>query len=328
MSNCSKCKKRISVKNPGLQCNGSCKKFYHSDCGGLSDDVFKALSSDLENISWICKPCKGKRQSVVIRPPDVEDDDDDDNGEAGASSPERGKSNKKKKGDSAVLLAIQSSQDFLSAKFDNLMEQFSALKEENAGLTERLKHLEMKCVSLENTVYTMEREADSAKREKLAGNLIIHGVPCSSDEVPTQIVLDIATTLGYSLGEESILSCSRLTNSSKQTTSKAPLMVKFSNPAMKRELVSRFRKKKILLLSDVYNNYPRDDRVKISLRDDLTLLQRTLYKEAKNIQQIFQLRFAWMKDGDIFVRKEENTKVYAINSKTDLLKVAGIFSNK
>jgi len=280
-------------------------------------------------MSWICKPCKGKRNSVVIRSPDAEEDDDDDAGEAGPSSPERAQpNNKKKKDDSAVLLAIQNSQDFLSAKFDNLLDQFSALKEENTGLKERMKHLEMKCLSLENTVYTMECEADSTKRGKIAGNLIIHGVPCCSNENTTQIVIDIAAKLDYSLGEESILSCSRLTNSRKIDSAKAPLMVKFSDQAIKRELVTKLRRKKVLLLSEVYSNYPNDDRVKISLRDDLTPLQRTLFKEAKNLQQIFQLRFAWMRDGDIFVRKEENSKVYAINSKADLLKIAGIFSNK
>jgi Baculovirus FP protein len=332
MSSCFKCKKRISAKNPGLQCNGTCKKFYHSMCGGLPDDVFKALSNDLENMSWICKPCKGRRNSVVIRQPvaEEEDDDDDDGAEPGPSSdPDRTKTtNKKKKEDSAVLEAIQKSQDFLSAKVDNLLEQLSALKEENTGLKERVKHLEIKCSSLEYTVYSMERETDTVKREKIASNLLIHGVPYFSNENPTQIVIDIAAKLDHSLGEESILSCSRLTNSNKNNAAKAPLMVKFADISVKRELVMKLRRKKLLLLSEVYPQCPGDDRARISLRDDLTPLQRMLFKEAKGLQELFQLRFAWMKDGEIFVRKEENTKVYAINSKCDLIKIANIFSNK
>jgi hypothetical protein len=109
MSNCPKCKKRNSVNNLGLQCNGPRKKKkYHSDCGGLSNDIFKTLSSNFENISWICKTCKSKRQSVVIS-------------DARPSGIERGKKQTKRKKETRQFC---------------LLEQFSNLKEENTGLKE------------------------------------------------------------------------------------------------------------------------------------------------------------------------------------------------
>lgn len=281
----------------------------------------------LEFWNWtLCKPCKGKRNSlVIVRQPDAEDDEDADQ----STVPKGDSAPRKTTGESAVLQAIQKSQDFLSSKVDNIMKEFTALKEENAGLKERMKFLEMKCSSLEHTVYNMEHDADVLKRQQLAGNLIIHGVPYSSNEEnPTQFVMDIAARLDSPLAEGSILSCARLTNSKKAVSNKAPLMVKFADPAIKRELVTKLRRKKFLLVSEVFAHSSNDDRAKISLRDDLTPLQRTLYKEAKNLQQMFELRFAWMRDGDIFVRKEENSKVYAINSKFDLMKLAEIFTKK
>jgi Baculovirus FP protein len=117
-------------------------------------------------------------------------------------------------------------------------------------------------------------------------------------------------------------------NSNKSTSSKAPILVKLSDSRKKGELVSKLRSKKVLMLSEIHEDFQHDQRTRIFLRDDLTPLQRDLFKEAKNIQEMFKLKFAWMKDGDIFVRKEENAKVYAINNRMDLMKVSDIFSNQ
>jgi Baculovirus FP protein len=140
--------------------------------------------------------------------------------------------------------------------------------------------------------------------------------------------MDIAVKLDNPLDESSILSCFRLTNSNKAATSKAPLLVKFANPATKKALSIKMREKRGLLLSELFEDLPSDSRAKISLRDDLTPLQRSLYKEAKDMQQLFDLKFAWMKDGVVLVRQTENSKVYQINSKIDIVKVADIFSKK
>jgi Baculovirus FP protein len=320
------------VKSPGLQCNGSCKKFYHTACGGISDEAFETYANDPDNFSWVCMTCKGKRRSVIYKQADLVDEEDDGQ-PLTPKNPERnhlGKIiNNKKKSDPVVLQAIQDSQDFLSGRFDDIMAQLSTLKEENAGLKTRMEHLEMKCSSLEYTIYNLEREADTAKRQQLAGNLIVHGIPyTSNNENPTEIIMNIAAKLDHPLDESSILSCSRLTNSNKAATARAPLLVKFANPATKKVLFSKLRERKGLLLSEVYADLPSDSRAKISLRDDLTPLQRSLYKEAKDMQQLFELKFAWMKDGAIFVRQTENSKVYQINSKIDIVKVADIFSKK
>jgi hypothetical protein len=57
--------------------------------------------------------------------------------------------------------------------------------------------------------------------------------------------------------------------------------------------------------------------MEIFVRDYLTKLQRELFKEAKDAQVDLNLKFVWMKNGDTFVRKSENSRVFKIASQFD-----------
>jgi hypothetical protein len=79
--------------------------------------------------------------------------------------------------------------------------------------------------------------------------------------------------------------------------SKASLLVKFANPATKSGLIQKLGNKKVLKLLEVYENLSNDDKARILLRDDVTTLQRNLYKEAKDVHQMFELKFCMDESG-------------------------------
>lgn len=63
MSSCNVCKVKVTKKKaPGLQCPGSCKKFYHKTCASISDEIFKMIETG--QVSWLCVKCK--RSSIVF----------------------------------------------------------------------------------------------------------------------------------------------------------------------------------------------------------------------------------------------------------------------
>lgn len=63
---CSICKKNLTKhREPGIQCAGTCKLFFHDKCVNLSNEEFESLEN--EKLVFICKPCKkNTRKSLII----------------------------------------------------------------------------------------------------------------------------------------------------------------------------------------------------------------------------------------------------------------------
>ena len=59
---CGACNSVLTDKDECLQCDGSCKLWYHKTCAEISDKQFQVLAND-ETINWLCIYCKS--QSIV-----------------------------------------------------------------------------------------------------------------------------------------------------------------------------------------------------------------------------------------------------------------------
>lgn len=66
MNSCTVCKKNLTkVREPGIQCSGPCKLFYHDKCASISREEFDVLEK--EKLVFICPNCKKtQRKSIII----------------------------------------------------------------------------------------------------------------------------------------------------------------------------------------------------------------------------------------------------------------------
>jgi hypothetical protein len=260
--------------------------------------------SDPVNFSWVCTACKGGRRSVV----------------GACASPVASTSSTSKqqlvkkpastKGD-ATGLALEVSKDFITSKFDEMKNMLEDIKDDNKQLRDRVIRLENKFAELESIVHDLEANADITRRKSLENNIIVKGIPATPNENIDEIIHCISLKVGFVLSESSIVKSVRLNRSS--STKFDALLVTFAEHSTKTQFVENFRRKKDIGLSDVlqqYKDHPLFQNTKIFVRDDLTKLQRELFKLAKDAQEDLNLKFVWMKNGDIFARKFESSRVF------------------
>lgn len=139
-----------------------------------------------------------------------------------------------------VTAAIENSQDFLSAKFDNIVSEFKNLEAENERLKQQINDLSSSHSKLANIVYQLESNADKYDRKSVSNNAILLGLPQVPNECVMPLVEKTVAHLGVDLPNGSIVSAARLYHSNKPNTV-VPIQITFSDKNIK-ELV--FSKKK------------------------------------------------------------------------------------
>lgn len=141
----------------------------------------------------------------------------------------------------SITTAIESSQDFLSAKFDNIVSDFKDLKSENEQLKHEMYGLKKTQTSLTGIVHTLEVNVDRENKIAVSNNAMILGLPSVSNENVIDLVHKTVECVGAKLNMDSKVSTDRLFTSSKFKNSISPIRVVFKTNNDK-ELV--FAKKK------------------------------------------------------------------------------------
>ncbi len=315
---CCKCKKKLLArKHRGLQCNGSCKLFYCQVCAKLSNESFDTLSSNRDSISWICSNCKGRRKSVICGL--------DTSQSIPLSTPSGSKQPSAvklvSKNESVAVLA--ECKEYITLKIGELKSALEEIRNDNIVL----KNLERKFSAMESIAFELEANADLSRRKTLEKNHILKGIPVSPNEDATNIVKDISAKMGLTITLESIVKVVRINKSGSKKFD--ALLATFADITTKTLLVEKFRQRKDVMLGDVLeqsSDVTAHQNTKVSVRDDLTKLQRDIFIRSKNAQNELNLKFAWMKNGEVFVRKTENSKVHKISNRYDIEKIYELYA--
>lgn len=114
---------------------------------------------------------------------------------------------------------IVTGQEFLSDKFDDIICQLQklktelkVLKAENDYLKQSLKVLNEQTNTVSSSLHQQEVQIDTRLRKEISSNAIFLGVPRTSNENTTELVLNVCKTLGLNLDRSEIVSCERITS--------------------------------------------------------------------------------------------------------------------
>ncbi|KAJ4433004.1 hypothetical protein ANN_15261 [Periplaneta americana] len=56
---CGDCRKHVTEADAAVECDGSCKRWYHKDCAGVSAGDYATLNKPSSSLLWLCRDCKG-----------------------------------------------------------------------------------------------------------------------------------------------------------------------------------------------------------------------------------------------------------------------------
>lgn len=226
-----------------------------------------------------------------------------------------------------ITTAIERSQEFLSAKFDEIVTDFNEIKLENERMKAEIEQLKKSQNNLQGSVHKLEANADKTDKAALANNAVVWGVPSAPDENVAQLVEKFLGTLG--LGENCglVTSAERMFSNNKVNNAVSPIRISFTDVESK-EVVFNKKKQYGKFISTMIDSklLINGKATNVTLRDELTPLALELLKELRESQEILDVKYIWAgRGGVVFIKKDENSKPELVRNREDLSRVMSHF---
>ncbi|XP_060810216.1 uncharacterized protein LOC132904303 [Amyelois transitella] len=303
MNVCSRCKMSY---NDGVQCS-SCKSNYDFGCSGITEQGYRKLGAD-RRASWRCASCRG-------------------------TSPVRGEETvsldrifneildmKRQLTNLPALLDevkciknelqdLRASCEFNSSKLDECTTRIEAVE---ARLPE-VNQLREELAATQDDLVKCRHSLATKEQWLRLNNAEIKGVPTKKDENLFDILDSIGKFIKCPISKTYINHIARVPQHNSKEKS---IIVSFTNRYMKEEFVAAARSMKNLKSSDFGF---RDSTQRVFVNDHLTTESKNLLTKTKSVlKDKMGYRYVWVKYSKIHVRQNDISKIFIINSESDL----------
>lgn len=304
MSSCGSCTNRINPKQR-VKCK-SCSLDYCNSCVGVKDSLLSSYSTGTK--IWLCNSCTSK---IVVDNVPTKCEHGSDNTE-----------------NILMLTNLCKKVDQLLAKQDNLEASIKVFQQDMSALKDKVNEHDtdintnkQKTVTLERDVAALLKENRILKvklneTEKLINMncLEITDIPVPRGENLNVTVQLVGAALGFKLDSSLLENCYRRPSSDNKIPPK--IILKFIRKSDKDEML-RCRKIKRdfstrnldTSLSDLITEHKT-----IYINELLTVQNKELLVRAKEYKKCNRIKFLWIKNGNILMRKTETSPVIMIKS--------------
>lgn len=204
----------------------------------------------------------------------------------------------------AKLTSVQKTLEKQKGAIDSLVNDVRLLKEENVTLKKELEEVKQQ-----------QNESDQYNRR---ATLEIQGVPEKNGENVSTIVTEIGNALGMNINNENIDACHRLGKKSGERP--RTIIVKFLRRQDQEKMIKERKMRRMLNVDDVWKKgFTPSENSTIYINESLTPSNRKLHAEARKIKKDKNYKYLWVKGGNIYIRKQENSQRIHIKTMSDIL---------
>ncbi|CAK1602146.1 unnamed protein product [Parnassius mnemosyne] len=208
-----------------------------------------------------------------------------------------------------------------NTRLTEMEKSFSCSSQRQDLFDSRLQALEV-CSSQDTELITqiqnLENKIQYMEQQARRNNLEISGIPEKSNEDLSLYLRNITNFLGVELSSTDIVQITRIRPFNAVSGRPKAIVVKLSYQLLRDTILSAVRTKKELKLCDIGF---RGEMKKIYLNEHLTPANKILYKSTREKAKVAQYKFVWIRDGKIFVRKNDISRSLCIKNSVDLQKV-------
>jgi hypothetical protein len=204
--------------------------------------------------------------------------------------------------------------EFLSNQHDDFVKFTKTAMKDIREITTRIDKIEKKCDLITQAVYDMESYS-------YRYNIRIHGVPMTteneSSEQTTNLCLKLFAAISVSDCTIQDIDIARRLPARNPSNRPNAIVCKFTRIIVKERIMAA--RKQISNVSasqlDLPGSVPLN---RLSIFDHLTPKQQNLFYEAKKYREEKQYKYCWVKQGVIFLRKNDSSTVIKLNKLEDL----------
>lgn len=192
--------------------------------------------------------------------------------------------------------------DVFNKKVDSMLSEIKVLKIENEKIANENKYLS-------SEVSSLKLKIDNIEQFNLNKYIDITGIPQTTNENCSEIVKQIGLKTNTTVN---VIEAKRIYISNSKNSI---IVAKLETTEMKRTLI---RNSKISKLSANNILSTWSNEIKVYVNERLTKDRRTLFGQARRTGKDKQFKFIWVNNGDILMKKDENSKTIRISIQQDL----------
>ncbi|XP_054266878.1 uncharacterized protein LOC128989046 [Macrosteles quadrilineatus] len=159
----------------------------------------------------------------------------------------------------------------------------------------------------------LEERVEECEQYSRSNCVEIQGIPRTPTEDVLTIVKEVGKAMDMDITDTMVDTCHRLGPRGSGST-QSGIIVKFVRRIDKEELLRKRRVKRTLST----RHMGRTDDLPIYNNESLSPARRRLHTLARTYKKEKNYKFLWVRNGKIFLRKEENAPVKVITSEEDL----------
>lgn len=293
----------------------NCENKSHLDCA-KNENKSKVLRSAkrFNPMAWLCVVCKDKKGEESSDNSDAGDDNTDIKKVLNELVIIKNNQNELMKTKDKIE-EIQSSLEFICKQYDVMLEKQSKqeklikdLKVSIVKLTDLNKEKDEQIVFLNNKINELDQHQYSMDVE-------IHGVEVREDENVRDIVKNAADVLKLNNTLSNISDIYRIPTKRDTSVYSPPIVLTFKSRDAREQWLNRKVTRTLksgLILKDNSNK-------NIFVNERLSFFLKQLLWQTKQRAKDKDYKFVWVKNGKIFIRKNENHGIARIQNEDDLL---------
>ncbi|CAK1598307.1 unnamed protein product [Parnassius mnemosyne] len=318
---CGHCGKFIS-QTDGVKCS-KCTSTYHRPCVNISPE--SRISQ-----KWICKTCKIPRQSPVPADYCIEVSVDS-------------------RVESHIEGLLAKEIKLLRTELKTLSEEMVSFRQEiaklNTSMTQfnsRLDSVETRVTSLEqqtkeghkscnnnelvDIIARLKRDLNIKEQAALSNDLELTGIPEQKGESPGHLMTLVAKKLDVELDERDVVSVERagMRRNRESSDSEPPrprvIVVRLARRSVRDQLL---RAARVRRGADTSGFNINGEQTRFYLNERLTYANKHLFHRARQEARRCNWRYAWTKNGVIFVKRDSMSSKQKICMDCDIEKVFG-----
>lgn len=195
----------------------------------------------------------------------------------------------------------------------DLKENYRAKTE---SMRDRIDEMQERSLDMENELNNQYYRMVEIEQYNRRNNIEIHGVTYRDEEDCELIVKKIVENLELEIGEEDIEAAHRLKSNKDE---KGNIIVKFSNRKIRDKVMEN--KRKCSITNKMIDIIGEGEDRKIFLNENLCYEKKRLFNEALRKKRELEWKFIWTVNGNIKMKKDENSKIIEIRFDRDLDKI-------
>ncbi|CAH2108773.1 unnamed protein product [Euphydryas editha] len=212
---------------------------------------------------------------------------------------------------------VKKSMYFINEKFEKARNDHKLMRNDVEDIKSQYNKLHETVASLNNRINIMEQNAWSC-------NVEIQCVPEHKNENLNAIIMRTAKAVGYTLTEENLLHCTRVTKSNNTNTRPRSIIARLSSTRLRDSFLAAV----ITFNKQNKNDKLNSEHIGISggkrpiyVTEHLSPFNKSLHAAARIKGKALGFKYVWVRNGKIYMRKTDDSAYILIKDKEFLNKL-------